>query len=475
MLLLNQLISRVGDAVDFIGRTKELALLEGLYASNRLQLVYLSGDKQIGKTALIKEFLKKKKQYGYFCLRKSTASVNMAAIYTELGLQGFENGNGDSAWEKRVELLFQRALEDKLVLVLDCAEELEENFPELLALIKNLLEELGNRLRLLVIFVGEDLQYLKERRHSSLKKYQPIELKLEPIAYREVASQLRNLSNEEKVVLYGVTAGFPGYLKYVDMELSLKDNLQKLFFADGVPLVEEPLRILARKLRQPNIYHAILCSVACGAIRTSEISKAVNMEYNKLSKYIGVLVDMGLLDRVIPVDELEMQKQHKKTFYMLKSTMLLFWYKYVFPYYSEIELGLGGNILRKKVLPELQEYCQNIFPRICLDFCRQLNSMGSFGQDYRQLGWWWKSNDDLSTKKLYLLALREQEAMLISCYWKNQKVDLEEISELEELGEELKTEVKNYLVFSRRGFTDRAQELSARNPDLRLISLNYLR
>lgn len=460
--------------MEFIGRSKELALLEGLYASNRLQLVYLTGDKQIGKTALIKEFLKKKR-YGYFCLRKSTVSVNMAAIFTELGLQGFENGKEDSSWEKRVELLFQRALGEKLVLVLDRAEELEDNFPELLAFVKNTLEALGERLRLLVIFVGEELQYLKEKRHSALKKCQPLELKLEPVAYREVASQLRNFSNEEKVVLYGVTAGYPGYLKYVDQELSLKDNLQKLFFSNGAVLLEEPLRILSRSLRQPNIYHAILCSVACGAIRTSEISKAVNMEYNKLSKYLGVLVELGLLSRVIPVDEQELKKQHKKTFYMLNSTMLQFWYKYVFPFLSEIELGQGGNILRKRVMPDLQEYCQSIFPRICLSYCRQLNSTGSFNRDYGQLGWWWRSNDTLFSEKLYLMAVREKEAMLISCCWDNQKVDLEEISKLEELGKEINTRAMNYLVFSRRGFTDRAQELSARNPDLRLISLNYLR
>ena len=44
----------------FIGRSEELGLLEKLYAKNSLNVVLVSGEYKIGKTALLQEFLQKK-------------------------------------------------------------------------------------------------------------------------------------------------------------------------------------------------------------------------------------------------------------------------------------------------------------------------------------------------------------------------------------------------------------------------------
>lgn len=43
----------------FIGRSEELGLLEKLYAKNSLNVVLVSGEYKIGKTALLQEFLQK--------------------------------------------------------------------------------------------------------------------------------------------------------------------------------------------------------------------------------------------------------------------------------------------------------------------------------------------------------------------------------------------------------------------------------
>ena len=44
----------------FVGRSEELGLLEKLYAKNSLNVVLVSGEYKIGKTALLQEFLQKK-------------------------------------------------------------------------------------------------------------------------------------------------------------------------------------------------------------------------------------------------------------------------------------------------------------------------------------------------------------------------------------------------------------------------------
>lgn len=460
--------------MEFLGRKTELGLLEGLYASNRLQLVYLTGGRKIGKTALVKEFLRRKKNNVYFCLRPSTPNVNKAALYTELSLQGYSGSAEATEWNAGLERFFAKAVGEKLVLVIDRAEELEEAFPELLAFIEEELATSEDKLRLLVIFIGEELEYFKRKGHP-FKRLQPLDICLEPLNYSEANAYLSSFTNEERIVLYGVTGGYPCFLQQLNLEVSLKENLQRLFFSENAPLLDLPIRILAEKLRKPSYYHAILCSVACGAVRSSEISAAVNMEYNKLSKYISVLVDLGLLKRIIPVDEQALKKQHKKTFYVLDNTMLQFWYQYVFPYLSNIELGQGGNLLRKNVMPALQDYCKGIFHRICLNYCKELNLAGQLRKDYNSIGCWWSSNEILTYDQLYLLGIGGKNALLASCHWDNQKVDLEELSRLDEIAHKMPYEELDYLIFSKRGFTDKLQAISARNPRIRLISLNYLK
>lgn len=54
----------------FVGRSEELGLLEKLYAKNSLNVVLVSGEYKIGKTALLQEFLQKKSA-AYFAARNA--------------------------------------------------------------------------------------------------------------------------------------------------------------------------------------------------------------------------------------------------------------------------------------------------------------------------------------------------------------------------------------------------------------------
>ena len=71
----------------FIGRSEELGLLEKLYAKNSLNVVLVSGEYKIGKTALLQEFLQKKSA-AYFAARNALSTVNLAAFCLELKEQG---------------------------------------------------------------------------------------------------------------------------------------------------------------------------------------------------------------------------------------------------------------------------------------------------------------------------------------------------------------------------------------------------
>lgn len=455
----------------FIGRASELEQLHTFYNANRLQLVFVQGEAQIGKTALLQQFLLRKKA-AYFCVRHSLGNVNKASFYTELQEQGF-TAAVDVTWQSALESICKKSLGEKLVLVLDDAQLLPSCFDGFLDFLSTLLAEYASRMRLLLIFAFRGNALLQSRELKNFKTYPQARIVLQPLPFLTADAFLTNFSKEERVLLYGVTGGCPCYLQHIDNTLPLKDNLQRLFYDEKALLLKEPLRILAESTREPAVYSAVLCSVACGAVRQKQIAEAVGMECNKLSKYLGVLLELGLLQRVVPVTEAESAKQHKRTYYRLANSMLEFWYQFVFPYLGSILLGKGRQIFRSRVFCKLDAYCSKVFRQICLQHCRLLLARKNFMFDYSAIGDWW--DKELAPEDALILAYHGKKACFIGCCWERQKTDLEALAFLRGRAEGLDFAQTYYLLFSRKGFSDRLLSCSATDDNVRLISLQYLK
>lgn len=452
-----------------LGRTDELNILDRLYSANSLQIAVLEGAAGIGKTVLLKEFLKRKRKY-YFAVRDAIDSVNQQAFLEEGALQGLAKNCSAGSWQDVLENICKTATGEKLALVIDNAQLLEASFASFWPAFLSLLSNYRAKLRLSVIFSGSGLEALER----NLREYKELltHIKLQPLTFHEALAYFADMDNEDKVLLYGVTGGQPAYLQQIDAAASVKENLFKLFYRENGELTYLGEERLAQHLRQPHIYHAILFAVAKGALRMKEIAAAIGMEDNKASKYIDSLVRLGWLKRMVPLNEACTGKQCKNTCYLFADNMLFFWYLFVYPYISAIEMGLGNTLLRTKVLPELQGYIEKIFLDICCQHCWKLKARGNFSIDFERLGFIWPRGGTL--KDFRLAAYGSREACYMQCCWSKAKVDLDAIIKLQQdYGGG--GAANHYLIFSRKGFTDRALTSDIRLQNVRLISLHYFK
>lgn len=455
----------------FLGRKNEIAFLEALYNSNELHCVCLEGAQGIGKTALLQE-LGRRRSKAYFCVRSCTENANKAAFLAELAVQGIVEGRECKGWEEALAVVLRRACGEKLLLFLDDVQELMSSFSCFLPALLEGLQKEAKRLRLLVVFCGRETGDIAD----ALKKagLRSETLRLQPLSYEECLECFTPFSNDEKVLLYGVTGGAPRYLQYIDENKSFKENLYQLFYAPSACMGREGESILVQVFRQPHVYHAVLCSVACGSVHMKDIAEAVGMSVNKVSKYVNVLLQQGFLQKLVPIDEALLDKQHKNTCYVLTDTMLSFWYQFVYPFLGSIVMGAGKLLLRTKILSALEGYGRLVFLKVCYQHCFALRERKNFGFEFTAAGFLWPKGD-CSLEQLRLAAYDKNNACFMQSLWTKSKVDVDVIRQLQENYADASGKNNYYLLFSRRGFTDRALAYAAKTQNIRLISLFYLK
>jgi AAA+ ATPase superfamily predicted ATPase len=112
----------------------------------------------------------------------------------------------------------------------------------------------------------------------------------------------------------------------------------------GRPLYEEIEFILREELREPRYYFALLQAIAQGKRKLAEIVNATGIPQPSANKYLGVLGDLKIIEREVPITEKAPAKS-RRGYYRIADEFFRFWFKYVFSYRAELELGNTSDVL----------------------------------------------------------------------------------------------------------------------------------
>ena len=103
----------------FIGREKELADLNGMYAQRSFQMFVLYGRRRVGKTTLLNEFCKDKESI-FYSAEQSNDKLNLEK-FSSLVFQYYRETNLEpfASWTNALSYIDERQQEKRLVLVID--------------------------------------------------------------------------------------------------------------------------------------------------------------------------------------------------------------------------------------------------------------------------------------------------------------------------------------------------------------------
>ena len=438
----------------FLCRETELQKLNKRFNKNQMECVIIYGRRRVGKTALINEFVKDKPVI-YFPALNTNAKDNLAtlskAIHAYLNLDAGTApvySSFDDAFAEITRIVQTK----RVVFVIDEFPYLAKADSSIPSRLQHLLDHNWKDSKLYLILCGSSLSFMEKEVLSSKSP-------LFGRPYLDAAKFHPELPPATNALLYGITGGVPHYINKLAVENSLKDALLENFFDTSAYLFEEPQNLLKQELREPAIYNSIITAIANGAAKLHEISQRTGLETAKCTKYIHVLTELGIIQKIKPVTE----KAERKTLYKIADPFFCFWYRFVPGNMMPISAGTIARNYDAAIGSYLSSYMGPVFEDICRQYFIYYAENLPFA--IHEIGEWW--GPDPAQKKevqLDIVALASKENniqagrrfLIGSCKYKNEKTDIDELNVIRAYAS-LFTNANDecfYYIFSKSGFTD---------------------
>jgi AAA+ ATPase superfamily predicted ATPase len=354
----------------FIGRKKELSLLEKAYAAKQSALIPVYGRRRVGKSELVLRFLGSKP--GIYYLGKTAPAalqirefLNEAARALDEPLLSSLTAN---SWSEVFQAVRNKCRSRaKFVIVLDEFQWMVEAGPEL----PSVLQENWDRVwkasgNMVIILCGSYVGFMEREvlgQKSPLFGRRTAQILLRPFSYLEAAEFHPRWSLLNRALAYFICGGVPLYLRFFNQMHSLERNIESNLLDEFGPLFREPEFLLREELRDVENYYAVLTAVAAGYGNNQGIAAQTGIPERSLHYYIQQLGNLGYITRRFPLTGKKPNPRQVR--YVLQDPLLCFWFRFVFPNLSFIQHMGPQRALRERIGPELDSYFGLCFERLC--------------------------------------------------------------------------------------------------------------
>ena len=462
----------------FYCREEELQIMNRRYEKGRFEFIVIYGRRRVGKTALINEFCKGKPTV-YFPALSASSQENLEALSKAIYLCKNPDRTAATAptyrsYEDALDEITAMAKQQRLVFVIDEYPYLAKAEKSFSSRLQHIIDRQWQDGQLYLILCGSSMSFMEYQvlgYESPLYGRRTAQFKIQALTYREMTQFYPNLSLQDQAVLYGVTGGIPHYINKLEVEEDLDTALLENFFTPSAYLFEEPENLLKQELREPAIYNSVISAIVGGAGRLNEISAKVGLESGICTKYLKVLLNLGILKKETPVAE----KPGKKTIYMIEDNFFRFWYRFVPGNMSAISSGRVGLVYEQAIKRFYPDYMGLVFEKMCREYL--LRYAKDLPVLLRDVGQWW-GTDPKSRKELQIdivgTPVEGNEYLIGSCKYRNEKIGMDELELLRSYASVFRKDgIFHYYIFSKGGFTPGLLE-AGKQGEVTLLTLDDL-
>ena len=399
--------------MEFLDREEESRRLKKALSQKEPSFVVVYGRRRLGKSTLLKRVLNQNDVY--FMADRSEESAQRRFLATAIAAQyeGFDSVVYPD-WESFLRAFNYRCAKGT-TLCLDEFPYLVKSCETLPSILQKLLDE--KSLNYNLVICGSSQQMIFD---IALDEKSPLYgraheiLRLTPIPISFLPSAL-HISAKEAVAEYAIWGGVPRYWELRERYKNFKTALRDLALSPYGVLHDEPMHILRDDMRDLVQTSTLLGIIGNGANRISEIAARAEKNAATLSAPLKKLTTMQLIDREIPFGE--NPKSSKHGVYHLSDPFMNFYYRFVSPYRSLLELG------RIDYVEKIINQHASEFEGLCWErLCRQAVSGQEIGGEMFNVAsrWWGNVNANERVEIDVISESMDRKTLLVGeCKWTN--------------------------------------------------------
>lgn len=468
----------------FIGRKNELHTLNTEYNRNS-SFVVIYGRRRVGKTTLIKEFLKNKTAFYYLATEEleSQSMKRLANVIARTTKNTLLQKIEFTDWLDLFQLIADYKPEEKKVLVIDEFPYLVRTNSVFPSILQNAWDEFLKDSNVMLILSGSLIGMMQKHAlsyDSPLYGRRTAQMRLTPLPFTSIY-ETQNLPFEQAVEQFALTGGVPKYLEFFEDGRPLEEQLKDAVFSKNGFLYEEPNFLLKSEFLTAVNYFSIIKTIADGNHKLGKIASVLGQESSSLTPYLSTLSDLGFIEKRTPITEKNPEKS-RKGLYFIADNFLRFWFCYVYPYKGELELDNMQIVLDEIHKDFKEKFVAFAYEDICKDIFAKLCSNNAISFVPSRIGSYWLNDYDGDTE-INVMSVDHQNKQVFAgeCKYHTKPVDApvyfalkEKVDNAAEIRKSFPKYNVIYGLFSKSGFTKRMLDIAKENPNILLIHEDHL-
>ncbi len=370
-----------------LGRTSELNYLNNYYDRDGSQILIVYGQKHIGKTTLVKDFMEDKPHYYYL----ARACSEREQTY-QWGRQLISDGYAVDQFPSFYDILARiaRRGNGKKVIVIDEFQHIVKASGGFMKELISFVHSQWNQDDVMVILCSSSTGWIENSMITRIgdAAYELSGfLKIREMSFEDIVQRFPNFRIEECVEAYAILGGIPGLWNQFDDRLTIQQNVCRNILDVNSFLFEEGERILTEQLREPGVYNTIMASIAAGNYKLNDLYLHTEFSRAKISVYLKNLIELELVEKVFSYDTAG-KENAQKGIYRISHPFVDFYYTYMYPHMSDLQTFSVGEFYNRYVMPDFRKYVSRYFRQICRQHLTRLNDRHKLPIALNSVGEW---------------------------------------------------------------------------------------
>lgn len=322
-----------------IGRTKEIKRLDRAKEETEAQLIIVYGRRRVGKTYLINEYFDYQFDFKFTGAYHQSKQMQLKNFVSELNRYSKKKNDTPKDWTEAFSMLRdyleEKDHQEKQVVFFDEMPWMDNQKSGFLPAFEWFWNAWAStRRNLIFIACGSAASWLTEhieKNKGGLFHRCTCKLHLQPWDLHDVEEYLRSRnidwSRYDITGCYMIMGGIPYYLRLLDKELTLNENIDELFFRKGAELHDEFEQLYNTLFKNSDQYIKIVEALSkkrMGLTRSEIAGRTKLPENGVLTRMLNDLVNSGFI-RSNPMYKHKSRDMH----YQLSDYYTKFYYSFV--------------------------------------------------------------------------------------------------------------------------------------------------